>query len=449
MMRTIAPLLAKAIASFAISGYAAHQLLLSSPLAPVVLHHPVCMTLTCLIVSLAGLTYYLRVWIQDYYVDWSYTGNNTNRNLTGHTAVVTGGTVGGLGFAAAELLYRQGATVILTVRTTKKGDAALAQLNESSLSSSSSSSSLDGEDRCRASFVLCDFLSESSVRNCAAELTTKRCKGGGIDFLILNAGISGRHAIQTKDVPNKHTSPNNNSNGDDDTATTMAKIWMTNHVGPWIFAQELMPSLIQAAKRNPSNNPRIVWVSSGAHKKSAIDWVDPFHLTSRKPGGGLTLLSSYGQSKLANIMHMREYQKRVRECLHHHHEIPKTDDTPTTKSSSSIERRSGADVKCFAITPGAVWTNMFFPNIPILWPIFWAVLRSPTRGAQVIKMACLDNDLNGGEYLSNCYVKESQGIDGCSNNEEQWKQLWELTAQQVEKKVYETFFTSSADKKMD
>jgi len=440
MLRTIVALLAKAITSSAISGYGAHRLLLIlSSSSSLVLPHPVRSTLTCL-VSLAGLTYYLRVWIQDYYIDWSYNDNDS-RDLTGHTAVVTGGTVGGLGFAAAELLVRQGATVILTVRTTAKGEAALAKLKQSS-------SSLDGDDSC-ASFVVCDFLSELSVRNCAAELKTK-CNSGGIDFLILNAGISGRQAVQT-DVKNKHST--NNSNGDD-TATTIAKIWMTNHVGPWIFAQELMPLLIQAAKRNPLNHPRIVWVSSGAHKKSVIDWDNPFHhKTRRNPSGGLTVLSAYGQSKLANIMHMREYQKRVRECLHHQ-EIPGTDDSTTTMTtkSSSIERRHSAtaDVKCFAITPGAVWTNMVVPNtIPILYPIFWAVLRSPTKGAQVIKMACLDNDLNGGEYLSNCYVKESRGIDGCSNNEEQWKQLWELTAQQVEEKVYETFLTTSVDKKID
>jgi len=247
------------------------------------------------------------------------------------------------------------------------------------------------------------------VRNCAAEIKTKTdgangAANDGIDFLVLNAGISGQQA-------------------------NTAKVWMTNHVGPWIFANELMPSLIQAAKKHNSNDPsnqqscpRVVWVSSGAHKKSAIDFDDTFRPT--KSPGGLTL-SSYGQSKLANIMHMREYQKRVRECLER--EIDNDNDTNT----------SNADIKCFAVTPGAVWTNIF-PVMPLLYPLFWAVMRSPTMGAQVIKMACLDNDvLKGGEYLSNCYVKESQGIDGCSNDEEQWKRLWELTAKQVEEKEYE------------
>jgi NAD(P)-dependent dehydrogenase (short-subunit alcohol dehydrogenase family) len=399
-MGTMFSLLAKAIASSAISGYGAHRLLLSSSSPP--LSRLAHISLAGL-ASLAGLTYYLKVWIQGYYFDWSY---NDNRDLTGRTAVVTGGTVGGLGYAAAELLYRQGATVIITVRTKEKGEAALAKLTQSS--SSDGDSGDDGSSSSRASFVLCDFLSESSVRNCAAEIKTQ--SSGGIDFLLLNAGISGHQQENT------------------------AKVWMTNHLGPWIFAQDLMPSLIQKAKRNPSEHPRVVWVSSGAHKKAFISWNDPFHPTG---------IHGYGQSKLANIMHMREYQKRVRECLRQ--EIQGNDDDDATKSNIGS---GSADVKCFAITPGAVWTSIF-PKIPLLYPLFWAVMRSPKMGAQVIKMACLDNDLKGGEYLSNCYVKESEGEDGCSNDEEQWKRLWELTAKQVEEKEYEKSMVISADKKMD
>ena len=31
-------------------------------------------------------------------------------------------------------------------------------------------------------------------------------------------------------------------------------------------------------------------------------------------------------------------------------------------------------------------------------------------------MACLDDNLKGGEYLSNCYVKPTEGQGGCSND---------------------------------
>jgi NAD(P)-dependent dehydrogenase (short-subunit alcohol dehydrogenase family) len=402
-MGTVFSFFAKAAASSAISGYAAHKLLISSSM----LSRPARIAVTG-IASFAGLVYYVKVWIQDYYFDWSY---NDNRDLTGRTAVVTGGTVGGLGYAAAELLYQQGAKVIITVRTKEKGEAALQKLKDQT------SSPVDDS---RALYVLCDFLSESSVRNCAAEIKTKT--SGGIDFLVLNAGISGQQG-------SKASAKQKESAGTDGKVknTDAAKVWMTNHVGPWIFAQELTPSLIQAAKRNPSEHPRVVWVASGAHKKAAIDWEDPFHL-DRTSG-----VSSYAQSKLANIMHAREYQKRVRDLLRK--------ETEENKANEKL------DVKCFSTTPGLVWTSLI-PKIPVLYPLFWLIMRSPTMGAQAIKMACLDNDLKGGEYLSNCYVKDSQGIDGCSNDEELWKRLWELTAKQVEEKEYEKVIEiSNANKK--
>lgn len=391
-MGTMFSFLAKAVASCAISGYAAHQLL-----SPSMLPRPAHISAT-VIASLWGLVYFVKVWIQEYYFDWSY---NDNRDLTGRTAVVTGGTVDGLGYATAELLYRQGAKVIITVRTKEKGETALRRLKDRA-------SSPDNDNR--ASYVLCDFLSESSVRKCAAEIKTK--SDVGIDFLVLNAGISGRNESKASAKQN-------------DSAGFTAKVWMTNHVGPWIFAKELMPSLVQAAKGNPSEHPRVVWVSSGSHKRATINWDDPFHPNRRRAG---LIVSSYGQSKLANIMHAREYQKRVRDLLRKEIE--------ENKANESI------DVKCMAITPGLVWTNII-PTISLLYPLYWFIMRTPTKGAQVIKMACLDNDLKGGEYMSNCYVKESVGINGCSNDEEQWRRLWELTAKQVEGKEYEKYIESS------
>ena len=385
---------AKCAASSAISGFAANRLLSSS-----MLPRPICLLGTG-IASLAGLVYYVKVWVQDFYFDWSY---NDSRDLTGRTAVVTGGTAGGLGCAAAELLYQQGAEVIITVRSKEKGDRALRKLKEHT------STSINND---RASYVLCDFLSETSVRNSIAEI--KERTNGGIDFLILNAGMSGQSS--TKTGPKQKVSAGTDAKIKKDIA---AKVWMSNHVGPWILAQELMPSLIQAAKRNPSSDPRVVWVSSGAHKKAVIDWEDPFHPSRERAG---VAVSPYSQSKLANIMHAREYQKRVRELL--------------WQGSKENTENDSIDVKCISVTPGLVWTSMI-PKIPLLYPFFWFIMRSPTKGAQVIKMACLDKDLKGGEYLSNCYIKQSEGINGCSNDEELWKQLWELTAKQVEEKEYE------------
>ena len=397
-MGTLFSFLAKAGASSAVSGLAAYHILSPEILSPPLYNFAIFLAAT------TGLLYYMRVWIHEYYFDWSY---NDNRDLTGRTAVVTGGTVNGLGFATAEILYEQGAKVILTVRTKEKGEVAVTKL--------SGRVSVNND---RASYVLCDFVSEASVRKCAAEIRSKA--SDGIDFLVLNAGISGRYVSKAgdtmlKDDPHAEEKMKNKFT---------ALVWMINYVGPWIFAKELMPLLVQTAKRKPSDHPRVVWVSSGAHKRAQINWEDPFHPDQARAG----LVSSYGQSKLGNLMHAREYQKRVRELLR--------EESGDSKESDKM------DVKCFPITPGLVWTN-FIPKFRVLYPLFWFLMRSPRKGAQVIKMACLDNDLEGGEYLSNCYVKASEGIDGCSKDEEQWKRLWDLTARQVEEKEHEKYIEKS------
>jgi len=404
-MGTIFSFLAKATASSTVAGYATHQLLSLSTLSR---QAHILGTTTG---SLAGLIYFMKVWIQGYYFDKS---DNHNKDLTGCTAVVTGGTVNGLGYATAEILYQQGANVIITVRTKEKGEAALQKLK-------SNASSTVGNNR--ASYVICDFLSESSIRNSVSEIKTKI--SGGIDFLVLNAGMAGTRSTQDSKAGNRQKS----SADMEEKAKNAhaAKVWMANHVGPWIFASDLMPFLIEAAKRNPSENPRVVWVSSGAHKRAAISWDNPF-----QPKG--SAVSSYGQSKLANIMHAREYQNRAREIL---------------REETSLNKEKGnLDIKCFSVTPGLVWTNII-PKFFFLYPLYWLIMRSPTKGAQVIKMACLDNNLKGGEYMSNCYIKESEGIDGCSNDEELWKRLWELTAKQVEEKQYEKLIEISNGSKKE
>lgn len=353
----------KAFASAGLSGYATSFVLSMVPFSlPLAIKAPV---LAC--GTLGGLLWYMRVWIQCYYFDKSFKTPKVSQNLNGKTAIVTGGTLGGLGFASAQILAELGCNVILTVRTEDKGRAACNRL-------SSSAGNL--------SYVICDFMSHDSILKCAAELKTQ-VPDTGINFLVLNAGIA---------------RPANTG--------SVADVWMTNHLGPWMFLQELAVSLAKSS--------RVVWVSSGAHKRASISWDDPFYPSSAK---GTLGGNAYGQSKLANIMHMREFQRRIR---------------------SKSPALSGGDVKCSAVTPGAVRTNILGGNVPfLLYPLVAFLLRSPHMGAQVIKMACLDPHLQGGEYLSNCYIKESEGADQCSNDQAQWVRLWDVTSKQVETRAYD------------
>lgn len=303
--------------------------------------------------ALAGLLGYARAWIQGYYLDRQC---RASADLRGRVAVVTGGTVGGLGFAAAEILGRMGATVVLTVRSQSKGEEATRRLKLAV-----------GHDR--VSFVLVDFASKGSVRKGAAAFLKEHER---LDFLVLNAGIG---------------------------AGPSADVWMTNQVGPFLFTDLLTPLLAETAKKH--GDVRVVAVSSGAHKRAWISHANPY-----EPEGSGAFAGAYGQSKLAQILHMRELQRRLRE-------------RPGLEGEQAI--------RCMAMTPGFALTNIVAGKIPmLLMPLVWLISRSPKTGAQPIKMACVDPDAVGGSYLSNCYVKPSEGRNGCSNELDEWRKLWEL-----------------------
>lgn len=265
--------------------------------------------------------------------------------------VVTGGTVGGLGFAAAQILGQMGATVILTVRNAAKGDEAVTELKR-----------IIGHDR--VSYTIIDFLSKKSVRKGAASIVAAHSR---LDMLVLNAGVG---------------------------SGPECDVWMANQVGPFLFTNLLTPLLTSSAAKS-QDGVRVVAVSSGAHKRAAINYDDPY-----KADG------AYGHSKLAQIMHMRELQRKLR-------------------------AQPGLDgeqiVRCMSITPGFALTNITAGRIPKpVMPLVWLMSRSAYVGAQVIKQACVDPDVPGGSYLSNCYVKQTEGVDNCSNIPDQWDKLWTL-----------------------
>eukprot|EP00931_Biecheleriopsis_adriatica_P104737 TRINITY_DN79374_c0_g1_i1.p1 TRINITY_DN79374_c0_g1~~TRINITY_DN79374_c0_g1_i1.p1 ORF type:complete len:356 (-),score=70.43 TRINITY_DN79374_c0_g1_i1:3-1070(-) len=315
--------------------------------------------------SLSSLLYYARVWIQGYCFDKCC---NIKADLTGKVAIVTGGTQGGLGFAAAEILACMGATIVLTVRSKTKGEEATIALKKAA-----------GHDR--ISFVVVDFMSKKSIRDGAASIIAAQTR---LDMLVLNAGVA------------------SGPSGD---------VWMANQVGPFLFTKLLTP-LLRYTAESGSDGVRVVAVSSGAHKKAAINYQDPYVVTSASPFGG-----PYGQSKLAQIMHMRELQRLLRE-------------QPGLAGEQAI--------RCFSITPGFALTNLTAGKIPkVAMPLVWLMSRSPHMGAQAIKMACVDPTVPGGSYISNCYVKQTEGVDSCSNQPTEWKKLWALCEKCVEDEAYQ------------
>jgi NAD(P)-dependent dehydrogenase (short-subunit alcohol dehydrogenase family) len=102
------------------------------------------------------------------------TLSNTGRaeiDLAGQTALVTGAT-SGIGRAAAVLLARRGAHVLVSGRDAARGDAVVAEIRAAGG---------------KADFVAADLADTGSVRALARRAT--ELGGGHVDILVNNAGV--------------------------------------------------------------------------------------------------------------------------------------------------------------------------------------------------------------------------------------------------------------------
>nr|WP_193044427.1 oxidoreductase [Mycolicibacterium baixiangningiae] len=177
-------------------------------------------------------------------------------DLTGRTAVVTGGHVG-LGLETTRALSAAGATVVVGSRSPDRAAAAL--------------TAIDGVE-----VEQLDLLDPVSVDAFANRF---RDSGRPLHMLINNAGIMG--GPRTLD-PRGYEAQ-----------------FATNHLGHFQLTLGLFPALRDA------NGARVVNVSSGGHHYSDIRW-DDLHFETGPYDGML----GYGQSKTANILFGVELDRR-------------------------------------------------------------------------------------------------------------------------------------------
>lgn len=171
-------------------------------------------------------------------------------SFAGRTVIVTGAN-SGLGEVTARELAGRGATIIMAVRNTAKGEKAAANLR--------------GLVEVRA----LDLQDLSSVRQFADGVD-------GADILINNAGIMAAPYSLTKDGFESQIG--------------------TNHLGHFALTNLLLPKL----------SDRVVTVSSMAHWPGRIDLAD-LNYQNRRYSPWL----AYSQSKLANLLFTSELQRRL------------------------------------------------------------------------------------------------------------------------------------------
>ncbi len=183
---------------------------------------------------------------------------------TGRTILITGAN-SGIGYQAAKELALKGAHVLLGVRDAAKGAAALERLRREVPAASAEVAQLD-------------MASLSSIRAFANQFLAR---GIALDVLINNAGVM---ALPKREL----------------TVDGFERQFGTNHLGHFALTGLLMPALLQAPA------PRVVTVSSLAHRNGKIEWSNLQGETHYVPW------DSYNASKLENLLFALELQRRVK-----------------------------------------------------------------------------------------------------------------------------------------
>ena len=179
----------------------------------------------------------------------------------GKLAVITG--TGGLGYETALALAGAGAEVVLAGRNPAKGGEAIAKIRAR-------------HPNAGITFEMLDLADLASVADFARRFTAR---DGALDLLINNAAVM---ALPRRQV----------------TTDGFEMQLGTNYLGHFALTAHLLPLL----KR--SLQPRVVNLSSLAHRSGAIDFADLQAEQSYRPW------KAYTQSKLAMLMFAIELQRR-------------------------------------------------------------------------------------------------------------------------------------------
>jgi NAD(P)-dependent dehydrogenase (short-subunit alcohol dehydrogenase family) len=284
-------------------------------------------------------------------------------SLTGTTAVVTGAN-SGIGWHTALELARHGAAVTLAVRTKEKGEKTADHIR-------------DAVPAAEVQVAELDLGSLESVESFADSWQ------GPLGLLVNNAGVM---------------SPPRYRQSADGYELQFA----TNHLGHFALTGRLLPSLLEA----PS--ARVVTVSSIAHHSGKATVIDA------NPPSGYSPSTSYGNTKLANLLFFSELQRRA--------------------------SLTGTALTSTAAHPGVSATNLVtseqglgsIPGVKQLAPLFLRLMfQSPAAGAEPSLYAATVAE--PGSYTGPQGFRESRGHVGparlgpLARDEALAGKLWEIS----------------------
>ncbi|KAF5005440.1 hypothetical protein FDECE_8105 [Fusarium decemcellulare] len=204
-------------------------------------------------------------------------------SLSGKVALVTGAnTPDGVGYHVAHQLALKGAKVYIGARSLEKATGAIKTML-------AESPEINAASLCPFVADIGDFKDvQQAGRNFAASQDR-------LDILVNNAAVLARPL--------------------DKDANGISVSFGINHLGPFILTKELTPLLVKTEASYPG--VRIVNVSSTAHYDSpagaTFNSVDDFNNPFGSEDDTTSNYLRYGFSKLGNILHIKELQRRFDE----------------------------------------------------------------------------------------------------------------------------------------
>ena len=272
--------------------------------------------------------------------------------IRGKTCMITGAT-SGIGRASAIELARMGATLILVCRNRERGEELVREIA--------------GGGNSEVELMIADLESQSEIRRLAAEFLAA---GKPLHVLMNNAGVFNMKRALTSDG--------------------LEEVFAVNHLAYFMLTLLLLDRIKESAPA------RIINIASDLHQRATLKFDD---LGGERSYGGM---SSYGQSKLANVLFTYELARRL--------------------------AGTGVTVNC--VHPGAVATNLAKNNgalAAVAWKIIGTFMKSPENGARTQIYLASSREVEGvtGKYFIDSKEARSSAE---SHDVTVARRLWEVSA---------------------
>lgn len=278
---------------------------------------------------------------------------------SGRTFLVTGANTG-IGFEAAKVLAGQGARVLLGCRSRSKAEDARGRI-------------LAEHGSADLELVDLDLSDLASVR-AAAEKVAEEPR---LDVLINNAGVMIPPRTLTKDGFELQIG--------------------VNHLGPFVLTALLLDKL------EGVEGARIVNTSSNGHRMvSSIDFDDP------AAENGYNAMSRYGESKLANLLHAFELDRRLQ--------------ARGTTIKVAVAHPGGTDTELFRHLPG--------PLQSVSRVVAYPFLNRAPQGAWPTLAAATAPQVESGQYFGPKWLElrgpaKQVGCSAAARDRALQKRLWD------------------------